>query len=514
MRVRPAVLVGLALSLVLSGTTDVRASQQLGHVFMALTAAEGAPEPLRSALLENVDSFVAGATGPDIALITFPVEERLGWRHPGDWPHCYQTGHFSMNLLVMAENPAEAAFVWGWMTHTVVDGTIHPLVNAYGGYYTGDTLTDAERKRAKDRHLMLELFDNRHVIELARGRAFFPESHRVEHERVPVDLVAAAYFVTCGYWADGLVARLWSAARAMEVTTESFLHDAGVASPRRSSSGWLTGVPAWFLGDVPTAAECELLMNPLVIENVDLVDDGGVPVLEARRPSAASSRGSPASELGRSGTFVTGSSSLERLDGRYQFPRFTLFSKVHCIAISSRLTFPVGSKATYGPCHGRRWRRTSMQNPVNGDGAGPRRHDFPPHREWTQPLLRVLEGQDQMFTVTSEFPHLGRLPAFGSLPPSLKGPAGVAIDPLAVSPVVVVVVCVAVAARPQAVTSAELLEAKLLDVFGPADRAALREALDLVQANPSLVEAAIGLGPDALGADFLPRIERVRAALK
>ncbi len=49
----------------------------------------------------------------------------------------------------------------------------HPLVNAYGGYYTGDALTEPERARAKERHVMLELFENRHVIEVARGRATF-----------------------------------------------------------------------------------------------------------------------------------------------------------------------------------------------------------------------------------------------------------------------------------------------------------------------------------------------------
>lgn len=280
MRIRPAVLVGVALSLVFFGPTVVGASQQLGHMFMALTAAEGAPEPLRSVLLSNVDSYVAGATGPDIALISFPVEERLGWRHPGDWPHYYRTGEFTMNLLDMADTPAEAAFAWGWLTHTIVDSTIHPLVNAYGGYYTGDALSDAERKRAKDRHLSLELFENRHVIEMARGRAYFPDSYRVDHERVPLSLVAAAYSVTYGIAGGDLVERLWGASRAMEVTTESFLVAAGLASPRRRSSDWFVGVPSWILGEMPTALEYELLMNPLVIDTVELVDDGGVPILE------------------------------------------------------------------------------------------------------------------------------------------------------------------------------------------------------------------------------------------
>ncbi len=68
--VRAVLFACLTLPLLLAGTA-VHASQQLGHMFVALTAAEGAPEALRSILLANVDSYVAGATGPDIALISF-----------------------------------------------------------------------------------------------------------------------------------------------------------------------------------------------------------------------------------------------------------------------------------------------------------------------------------------------------------------------------------------------------------------------------------------------------------
>ena len=78
---------------------------------------------------------------------------------------------------------------------------------------------------------MLEVFENRHVIEMARGPAFFPDSYRVHHERVPTDLIAAAYSVTYGIAGEELIERLWGASRALEVTTESFLIAAGVVSP-------------------------------------------------------------------------------------------------------------------------------------------------------------------------------------------------------------------------------------------------------------------------------------------
>jgi hypothetical protein len=51
--VRAVLFACLTVPLLLAGTA-VHASEQLGHLFMALTAAEGAPEPLRSVLLSNV----------------------------------------------------------------------------------------------------------------------------------------------------------------------------------------------------------------------------------------------------------------------------------------------------------------------------------------------------------------------------------------------------------------------------------------------------------------------------
>ena len=270
----------LSLLVLLAFATLAHASQQLGHMFMALSAAEDAPDALRALLLSNLDAYVAGATGPDIALLTFPEDELWGQRHLGDWPHYYRTGEFTMNLLDMAETPAEVAFAWGWLTHTIVDSTIHPLVNAYGGYYTGAGLTEAERDRAKARHIELELFENRHVIEIARGRLGFPERYRVDHALVPVDLIAAAYTVTYGVAGAELVERLWAAARAMEVTTESFAAEAGVASPRRRTSDWLAGAPAAVLGAMPSAEAYELLMNPLVIDDVTVVEEAGRAFLE------------------------------------------------------------------------------------------------------------------------------------------------------------------------------------------------------------------------------------------
>jgi len=136
--------------------------------------------------------------------------------------------------------------------------------------------------------------------------------------------------------------------------------------------------------------------------------------------------------------------------------------------------------------------------------------------EWTQPLLRVLEGHKDLLRITSDFPGVGKLPALGKFPVVIPGIPTIPGGPFACNPivaVVVVVVCVATAARPGAVTSPELLRAKLLDTLTPTDREVLRNAIVLVQNNPSLTRTTIGIDHMALGDNFLGHLEQVEKAL-
>lgn len=139
-------------------------------------------------------------------------------------------------------------------------------------------------------------------------------------------------------------------------------------------------------------------------------------------------------------------------------------------------------------------------------------------QEWCEPLLRILEGHGELALDTASFPGLGRIPAMKDLRAFEKvvGPRQGDVTPVAAGAavgVVVVVVCVAVAARPGAVTSEELLRAKLLDVYGPRERQRLKSAIAMVRANPKLVRAALGVGPEAIGEDFMGRLGQVETAL-
>lgn len=137
--------------------------------------------------------------------------------------------------------------------------------------------------------------------------------------------------------------------------------------------------------------------------------------------------------------------------------------------------------------------------------------------KWEEPLLRILEGHEDLVKDTANFPALGKIPGLKDLRalervlqsgPTAPIAAGAAVG------VVVVVVCVAVAARPSAVTSPELLKAKLLDVYGPRERQRLRDALAIVQKNPQVIKIALGVDAKALGPDFMTHLESVATALQ
>ena len=132
--------------------------------------------------------------------------------------------------------------------------------------------------------------------------------------------------------------------------------------------------------------------------------------------------------------------------------------------------------------------------------------------EWKEPLFRILEGYEDLLRVTSDFPNIGKLPALGKISEKEIG----RIEPqprAAAAAVVVVVVCVAVAARPGAVTSEELLRAKLLDVYSPKEREALHKAIKVVQKDPSLIKATLGIEELQLGKDFMGRLATVERAI-
>jgi hypothetical protein len=70
------------------------------------------------------NAFLHGALAPDMGY--FPGGDAILSR----MTHTSRTGGIARELLAHAATEEQRAFVWGWITHILLDTSIHPLVNA------------------------------------------------------------------------------------------------------------------------------------------------------------------------------------------------------------------------------------------------------------------------------------------------------------------------------------------------------------------------------------------------
>jgi Zinc dependent phospholipase C len=92
---------------------------------------DSAPFPPSLPMMRN--AFRQGALGPDLGY--FPG----GHEMLSDLAHTASTGDLARTLVRTARTPIERAFAWGWLTHVVSDGRVHPLVGrGVGRLRTGD----------------------------------------------------------------------------------------------------------------------------------------------------------------------------------------------------------------------------------------------------------------------------------------------------------------------------------------------------------------------------------------
>lgn len=161
---------GLLLFAFIISAGVCQASQIAGHVYSALKAYQRAPSEVRRIIEPNLDAYLMGSSGPDIAYTThyirlgaaakigidvFPPGTEGHGDKPGVPP---RSGDLIQAMYRLAEehnNDRERAFVLGWLTHYCTDNVIHPLVNRYGGYYTEDP----------SHHKILEMMECEHVFQ-------------------------------------------------------------------------------------------------------------------------------------------------------------------------------------------------------------------------------------------------------------------------------------------------------------------------------------------------------------
>ncbi len=262
----PVMVIVIATMVVSAG----QASQAPGHVYVALRALDQAPQSVKDICNANMDAYLAGTTGPDIALTTYLVAEAFGLGHPGTEAHYERTGQLITNMLKQAQaswfssrRDAGTAFALGWLTHYCTDCVIHPLVNEFGGYFGGGHDFEVRHKR-------LELVECEHVLRKASNL----ERYVVRSGAVPANLICAAFRETFPsnpvYWRPtqltpvAFTTDLTKSAVLMGQCTQWFVNV-------HNQSAWRGAVFSRVLkGTPPTRQEYDLLMKPLLIDDVQL----------------------------------------------------------------------------------------------------------------------------------------------------------------------------------------------------------------------------------------------------
>jgi hypothetical protein len=175
-----------------------------------------APVPFDAADDDCANAFLVGSLGPDLGL--FPggdvVMSRLA--------HTGRTGALLRSLLTHAQDPAQRAFAWGWLSHITADVAIHPLVNA------------AAADHAHSRGVRYGLAD--HVRVEVGLDAWFAWQHplltgltlRPAFDRDGWRFVAAAFRTVCGH--DVGPSQLLQMQRGMLRFTHLALHFATAAA--------------------------------------------------------------------------------------------------------------------------------------------------------------------------------------------------------------------------------------------------------------------------------------------
>jgi hypothetical protein len=286
----------LVLTLLLVAAAGSDASQIPGHIYAALKALESAPPAVQEVVSGNLEAYLCGAAGPDVAYtasyIQLGASALIGLEvfppgtegHGDDPRHGPKTGQLIRNMFDLADgNHQETAFALGWLTHYCVDNVIHPLVNQYGGYYAEDA----------DHHKVLEMMESEHVFQKAdpKTHELYVLKPRLDSDwpDFPVWLVNNAYDETFPLGENSaayktsyvlgphdeirreippsFVGHLRGSARNVQHASQALLNN----HRGQSSTLWASGILRMALaGPPPTPEEYEKLMDPIRMDSVKL----------------------------------------------------------------------------------------------------------------------------------------------------------------------------------------------------------------------------------------------------
>ena len=108
-----------------------------------------APFPARD--VRAARAFAHGALAPDIGY--FPGGDRLF----SELAHLVGSADLARDLTERACTPEQQGYAWGWVTHVLADGAIHPLLNEAGGEHRhGDRMRPISSTDDVRLHMRLE----------------------------------------------------------------------------------------------------------------------------------------------------------------------------------------------------------------------------------------------------------------------------------------------------------------------------------------------------------------------
>lgn len=263
---------GVVVLLMLATSACVFGSQAMGHQYVALRALANAPEKVKTICNNNLDAYLAGSAGPDIALTTYLIAEFFEMSHPGAEAHYERTGLLIMNMLELAQkNPdpatrdAQTAFVLGWLTHYCTDVKIHALVNNFGGSYSAG-------HDFQVRHKHLELVECEHVLQKVSN----PNRYVVSSFAVPIFLITSAFNETFPLKTiyDPNYAPINNYSFQKDLAKSALLMSSAtqfMVNVHNGSTAWTGPVFTMvFKGYPPTGEEYKKLIDPLKIDKVEL----------------------------------------------------------------------------------------------------------------------------------------------------------------------------------------------------------------------------------------------------
>src|SRR5262245_18481945 len=124
---------------------------QLSLEFLDFWTENPTAAPFDSKLPQNRAAFLHGSLGPDMGFFSSDAQflARLSHRSP--------TGDFARELLRHAHTETQIAFTFGWVTHTLLDSTVHPLVNAAAAQRLGLELETTPLAELEHTHIRFEI---------------------------------------------------------------------------------------------------------------------------------------------------------------------------------------------------------------------------------------------------------------------------------------------------------------------------------------------------------------------